>query len=109
MREPKPLADILSEVDALRGFRKTNARQTMVDAWADVAGEAAAGSHPAQIKAGVMIVSVRTAALLDELSNFRKAELLAALRERHPGLKLRGLKFKLTRFEAQEADEDLGF
>lgn len=108
-REPKALADILAEVDALRGFGKTNARQRLVDAWADVAGEAASASHPMHIRAGVLHVSVRSAGLLDELNNFRKAELLDALRERHAGLKLRGLRFRLARFEAKASDEDLGF
>ena len=109
MPEPKALADILAEVDALRGFGKPNARKTLETAWADVAGEAAAQSHPLQIRSGVLHVAVRNAGLLDELSNFRKVELLNALRERHSGLKVRDLRFKLARFRPAASEEDLGF
>ena len=109
MHEPKALADILREVDALRGYDKKNSRQRLAEAWRDVAGEAAAASHPTMVKSGVLHVAVRNAAVLDELANFRREAILAALRERHAGLKLRGLKFNLVRFEAAESDEDLGF
>ena len=109
-REPRSIADVLTELESLRGYNKKNSREQLREAWTDVAGEFGAQSRALQIRAGVLHVAVSNAAVLDELSNFRKNELLSKLREKQPQLRLRDLKFKLSRPQQPEIqDDDLGF
>lgn len=109
-REPRSIADVLNDLESLRGFNKTNTREQLRKAWADVAGEFASQSRALQIRAGVLHVAVSNPAVLDELSNFRKNELLSTLREKWPELRLRDLKFKLSRPQRDVMpDDDLGF
>lgn len=109
-REPRSLADVLTDLEALRGYNKKNSREQLREAWSEVAGEFASQSRALQVRAGVLHVAVTNPAVLDELSNFRKNALLSKLREKHPQLRLRNLKFKLSRPERDSSvDDDLGF
>lgn len=109
-REPRSIADVLTELEVLSGYNKKNSREQLRQAWTNVAGEFAAQSRALQVRAGVLHVAVSNPAVLDELSNFRKNELLTKLREQHPQLRLRDLKFKLSRPQRpQVQDDDLGF
>ena len=47
------------------------------------------------VRHGVLAVTVAHPALLEELSAFRKPELLAALREKVPGLNLLDIRFRV--------------
>lgn len=109
-REPRSIADVLTELEALRGYNKKNSREQLREAWADVAGEFAAQSRALQVRSGVLHVAVSNPAVLDELNNFRKNALLNSLRDKHPQLRLRNVKFKLSRPQKPDVqDDELGF
>ena len=109
-REPRSIADVLTELEALRGYNKKNSREQLREAWVEVAGQFASQSRALQVRSGVLHVAVTNPAVLDELNNFRKNSLLNLLREKHPQLRLRDLKFKLSRPQQPKVqDDDLGF
>jgi len=76
-------------------------RQTLQDrlgrAWCEVVGaETAKHTRLARtIRRGVLLVQVDSSALLAELSGFRKAEILTALREKVTTKYIEDLRFKL--------------
>lgn len=92
---PERLADILSELFAARGYARRTARSELETAW-----EAAAGERTAQhtrvgsLRRGVLEILVDHSVLLQELSQFQKPTLLAALRKRISSGKILDLKFR---------------
>lgn len=92
---PRPIAESLSELIALRGWARSAANEDLDRLWKEVAGEGiAARTRVGAIKRGVLQVLVDNSALLAELAGFRRDELLQALIERAPELQLKGLKFR---------------
>ena len=60
--------------------------------------------HVGGIRHGVLAITVAHPALLEELSAFRKPELLAALREKVPGLNLLDVRFRVGPVEPDPAE-----
>lgn len=63
-------------------------------AWRKALGDDAGHTRLDAVRKDVAVFVVDNAALLAELNNFRKAELLAALRAEVKGLAIRDLKFR---------------
>jgi len=95
-RGPRPLTDILGELFAARGFSRLRARKELEDAWNGAVGEPAwRQTRLGEVRRGVLNVTVGHSALLEELASFRKADLLAAIREAAPGTVIHDLRFRV--------------
>ena len=95
-RGPRALADILGELFTARGYGRSLARQELEDAWSAAVGEPLCRqTHLGEVRRGVLNVSVSHPALLEELAAFRKAELLAALRQGAPGTTIHDIRFRV--------------
>ncbi len=85
-RGPKPLADILGELFAARGFGRLRALKELEDAWNAAVGEPGCRqTRLGEVRRGVLNVTVAHPTLLEELAAFQKPTLLAALRRDAPG------------------------
>jgi len=94
--QPQSIGDVLSQLFALRGYGRTQARRQLSDIWNEVAGETIAAKTKASvIKNGVLQVGVASSALLGELAAFHKPSLLEKLHKDHSDLNIRDIKFKL--------------
>lgn len=90
------MADILGELFTARGYGRSLARQELEDAWSAAVGEPLCGqTHLGEVRRGVLNVSVSHPAVLEELAAFRKAELLAALRQGAPGTTIHDIRFRV--------------
>ena len=95
-RRPTQLGTVLSELIAIRGLGRVQGLAELASAWKSVVGEPYASITKVQhLRNGVLQVAVGNAALLNELSAFRHAELLRRLQTDFPDKKIRDLKFKL--------------
>ena len=95
-RGPRPLSDILGDLFATRGYGRFLARRELEEAWEAAVGEPACRqTELGEVRRGVLSVTVAHPALLEELSAFRKAELLAALRTGAPGSTIHDLRFRV--------------
>ncbi|MCD6405817.1 MAG: DUF721 domain-containing protein [Planctomycetes bacterium] len=95
MKNAKTLGDILAEYLSASGLRNRSRLSGVYQAWAGAAGEpCAAHSRVEGVRRGVLYVSVDSAACLQEMVGFRKAEILAAL-VRHKGCEhIHDIRFK---------------
>jgi predicted nucleic acid-binding Zn ribbon protein len=77
------LRDVLEGSPAMRRIREYLRQQDLREIWVEVAGETV-GAHTRvrHFRGGKLFVDVSSAALLQELATFRKARLLAQLKER---------------------------
>ena len=102
---PRPLGDALGALFATKGFARLRAASELEAAWAEAAGpEAAERTKVGGIRHGVLAITVAHPALLEELSAFRKPELLAALRDKVPGLNLLDVRFRVGPVEPDPAE-----
>ncbi|MGE5195667.1 MAG: DciA family protein [Deltaproteobacteria bacterium] len=93
---PQRLALALSELIAQRGYARVRGDAQLQSAWAEAAGAAIARQTRAvAIRRGVLHVAVDHAPLLSELAGFYRQALLEKLQEKHAGLRIRDVKFKL--------------
>lgn len=93
---PRPLSEALAEVVALRGLARFQGDAQLQEIWNSVAGERfAAATKVIGIKRSVLQIAVRNAPLLSELVSFHQHTLKESLRQNHPHLKIRDLKFVL--------------
>lgn len=94
--EPQHVSLALAELIALRGYARRDAAVQLREAWDSVAGaEIARCTKATGLNRGVLQVSVSSASLLSELMGFHKRSLLAKLKDVHPDLRIRDLKFRL--------------
>lgn len=95
-RGPSALGDVLGSLFASKGFARLRAASELEAAWIEAAGEDVADrSKVGGVRHGVLAITVAHPALLEELSAFRKAELLASLRRIVPNVPLHDLKFRV--------------
>lgn len=97
-REPKPLKETLSSL--LREIRSLSGEKGPLGkaraAWADLVGAAAASrTRVAALENGSLLVEVASSALKQDLSTFRREELLKGLRERVPEARIETLRFRV--------------
>jgi len=104
-RGPKSLGDLLGALFATKGLARLRAVGELEEAWASAVGDAdAARTKVGGVRHGVLTILVGHPTLLDELSSFRKPSLLAALRDKAPGVAIQDLRFRIGSVEAV-ADE----
>lgn len=96
--DPQLLAAALSELIALRGYARSHADRELQETWGRVADESwAASTTPIKISRGVLYVDVRSSALLGELNSFHRPELTTRFQQLAPHLRVKSIKFRLTR------------
>lgn len=94
--EPLHVAKALTDLFALRGYARQRADRQLQEAWEAVAGaDIAAETRAVAVSRGVLQVEVSNAPLLGELVGFHRTRLLKLLKEKHPDLRIRDLKFRL--------------
>lgn len=94
-RRPQPIADVLAELMALRGYARVQAATSYQAAWRDAAGDfVARQSRIAALRRGVLEITVANSTLMQELG-FQKVSLLAALAKRLPDESIRELRFRV--------------
>jgi len=100
-RDPKLLGDVLGELFALRGYARLRAAGDLQTVWDAALGDSARGrTRLGEVRRGVLTVIVDHPALLEELSVFRKAELLEAIRAAAGGSTINDLRFRIGAVDA---------
>jgi predicted nucleic acid-binding Zn ribbon protein len=95
LRGPQKMADVLSGLFARRGYAQVQAASTCERAWRESVGEKMAKhSRPGNVRRGVLEVTVRNSAVMQELT-FQKQTLLAKITGLLPDQKIRDLKFRV--------------
>jgi predicted nucleic acid-binding Zn ribbon protein len=101
-RGPKSLGDILGSLLESRGYGRLRGQAELEAAWAAAVGASAARQTKlGALRRGVLPVTVAHPALLQELSAFRKAELLQALRRAVPDAVLHDFRFRVGPVEPE--------
>ena len=97
MAYPKPIADVLSQLIARRGYARQRSTATLESAWRQAAGQQFAGStRAASLRRGTLEVTVANNLLAQELG-FRKDELIEQLRRLAPDETINNLRFRTGR------------
>jgi len=92
---PEPIADILSELFAKRGYARVRSGAALEEAWRQSAGEAfAEETRVGGLRRGVLEVVVANSTLLQELQ-FAKQFLLEGLKSRLPDEPVKDLRFRV--------------
>jgi hypothetical protein len=95
-RGPKALADVLGELFAVRGYGRLHASSELEAAWDAALGEGFRGrTRLGDVRRGVLTITVDHPALLEELSAYRKGELLRALKATARGSTINALRFRI--------------
>lgn len=93
---PKLVSDILGELFATRGYGRLRAQKELEEAWDAAVGEPGCRqTRLGEVRRGILNVTVAHSTLLEELSAFRKPELLAALRQNAPATLIHDIRFRL--------------
>ena len=99
-RGPKPLSEILGELFASRGYGRLQAAGELELAWNRAVGEPdCRQTKVGGVRRGTLNVTVAHSGLLEELSTFRKPDLLAALRRDAPGTPILDIRFRVGPIE----------
>jgi predicted nucleic acid-binding Zn ribbon protein len=92
---PKPIADIMAQLLARRGYAREQSAASYCDAWRSAAGEAIGRfTRAGAIRRGALEVLVANSTLMQELT-FQKAALLDKLRQLLPDEKIASLRFRV--------------
>jgi len=95
-REPKALSEILGHLFAARGYGRLQGVSELEKAWDAAVGEPGCReTKVGAVRRGVLNVTVAHPALLEELSAFRKPEILTALRREAPGTPIHDIRFRV--------------
>ncbi len=95
MPAPRPIADILSQLMARRGYARQMAASSYIEAWTAAVGEKLVKfTRPGQIRRNVLEVIVANSTMMQELT-FQKAAILEKLAPLLPDEKIRDLRFKI--------------
>jgi len=95
------LRDILGQYLDRSGLSRQLQIAELERVWDEMLGEATSHTELSAIRAGVVTFTVDNSALLAELNNFRKVELLAGLRTAAGGQAVRELKFRPGRLRGR--------
>ena len=94
-RGPQKMAEVVSGLLARRGYAQLKATAEFDQAWQQAAGsQLGPQSRAGKVRRGVLEVTVRNSAVLQELT-FRKKQLLTRLTELAPHRKVRELRFRV--------------
>ena len=92
---PENLAEVLSRLFTARGWGRKSERVVLEGAWAAAVGPTHVDTRVNALRRGVLEVEVRTGVLMQELAQFRKRTLLAALRAALPTTVITDIKFRV--------------
>lgn len=93
---PRSLADVLTQLKALRGHGQVQGARQLAELWQRAAGPEISGKTKViGLKNGTLQVGVGNAALLGELTAFHQQRLFEALRGDAEGSRIKKLKFQL--------------
>src|ERR1700682_6553143 len=99
MARPRPIANILSDLMARRGYGRVQAAGALSETWRQAAGEQLGReSRPGQLRRGVLEVTVSNSTLAQEMS-FQKPALLKKLAQLAPHEEIRDLRFRVGPIE----------
>jgi predicted nucleic acid-binding Zn ribbon protein len=94
-RSTRSIADVLSELEARRGYSRVKSSESLADAWQEAAGPITSEhSRVGEVRRGTLEVIVANSMLAQELQ-FEKQRLLTRLIELLPDHKLRDLRFRV--------------
>ena len=94
-QRPLPIAEVLSELMARRGFARVRSAEALENAWREAAGELLAGySRAGEVRRGKLEVIVANSTLAQELT-FQKSAIVKRLAERLPDQRIRDLRFRV--------------
>jgi predicted nucleic acid-binding Zn ribbon protein len=91
---PRKLGAVVTQLLSRRGYGQLEASDQVMDAWQNVSGNLGKQSCPGNIRRGVLDVTVKNSAVLQELS-FRKQQLLRELKQHIPDAKIRDIHFRV--------------
>jgi predicted nucleic acid-binding Zn ribbon protein len=92
---PKPIADILAQLLARRGYAREQSAALFADAWSRAVGEPLNKfTRAGNVNRGSLEVTVANSALVQELG-YRKHDVLARLQELMPEQTIRDLRFRV--------------
>jgi predicted nucleic acid-binding Zn ribbon protein len=92
---PRPIADVLAQLMARRGYANEKSSAALHDAWQQAVGEPMKRfTQAGLIKRGALEVTVANSMLVQELG-YRKAELLATLGQLLPDQTIRDLRYRV--------------
>lgn len=95
IRQPKKMADVLSNLMSKRGYARELSTSSLDDIWQQTVGPRFAGdTRPGNIKRGVLEVLVSSSAVVMELE-FEKKKLLTKIQAAAPDQKIKDLRFKV--------------
>ena len=95
---PESIAEILARLFLQRSWGGTQRQHRLAEAWAKAAGpEIAKKTEPLALRRGIMEVAVADGILLQELANFRKKALLAALQKALESETVKDIRFRTGR------------
>ena len=96
---PRPIAEVLAQLMAHRGYAREVAAAGCEAAWREAAGPALAKlTRPGNVRRGVLEVFVANSTLLQELG-FQKIQLLERLRRLLADESVRDLRFRVGTIE----------
>jgi len=95
VRQPKPVAEVMSQLVQRRGYAQVRTLGEWNDAWQAAAGEAfAAVTEVGQLRRGVLEVVAANSLVMQELG-FEKERILAELKTARPDAGLKQLRFRV--------------
>jgi hypothetical protein len=95
-RGAQPIADILGELVARRGFARVRGQEHLEDAWRTAIGQPGGKyTRVGSVRRGTLEILVANSVLLQELAGFQKQSLLKRLREVLGSDEIRELRFRL--------------
>ncbi len=96
--QPRRIGEVLVDLLAQRGYAQTKSIDDCLAAWQDVAGDLSQHTLPGGLKRGVLQITVRNSAALQELT-FRKQELLTGIGRALPHHRIVDLRFRIGCFD----------
>ena len=94
-RRPQPIAEVLSELLARRGYARVEASAQLAAVWRETVGDLLAESTmPGRIRGHTLEIVVADSTLVQEFT-IRKAELLSGLNHPLPERNIRDLRFRV--------------
>ena len=97
MPAPRPIADVLSQLIAKRGYARERAGAALTSAWTKAVGpQFAATTRAGNVRRGTLEITVANNLLAQELG-FRKTELIEQLQRLAPDETITNLRFRTGR------------
>lgn len=94
--DPNSLAAAVAQLIALRGWARDRDQLELDELWSRVVEpEFLPWTRPQRIVKGVLQVAVKSAAMLSQLNNFHRPQLIARLQQQSPQSKIREIRFRL--------------